>query len=113
VGLDEEASYHFELCAVEAVTNSIRHAYHNQPGQPVRTQIVVETERIELRVADRGSPIPEERRASPHLVVDPANLDSIQEGGRGIFLMHELMDEVSFLLEDGWNIVVLAKRRPG
>jgi len=112
LGLDEEGCYHFELCAVEAVSNSIRHAYQGVPGQPVRTQIAADAERIELRVADRGTPIPDALRVPPRLEVDPLNLDAIQEGGRGIFLMHELMDEVSFHGEDGWNVVALAKRRP-
>ena len=113
LGFAESARYHLELCAVEAVTNSIRHAYHEVPGQPVRVRIVASAERFELQIADRGTPIPEARRATPdRLDVDVADPQSLLEGGRGLFLMHATMDEVSFRLEDGWNLVVLVKRRP-
>jgi serine/threonine-protein kinase RsbW len=113
LGFAEVERYHLELCAVEAVTNSIRHAYHGAPGQPVRVQIVAGAERIELRIADLGTPVPEERRKPPPDVeVDPAAPENIKEGGRGLFLMYTLMDEVSFALEDGWNIVAFKKRRP-
>jgi len=111
LGFDECERYNLELCAVEAVSNSICHAYDSVPGFPVRVRIVVDAERIEMRVADQGTPIPEDRRAPPDLEVDPANLDALLEGGRGVFLMHELMDEVAFGTEDGWNFVMLAKRR--
>jgi len=111
LGFDESERYHLELCAVEAVSNSILHAYRGVPGRPVRVRITVSDERIEMRVADQGTPIPEERRAPADLEVDPADLDGLTEGGRGIFLMHSLMDEVTFGVEDGWSFVALTKRR--
>jgi serine/threonine-protein kinase RsbW len=111
LGFDESERYHLELCAVEAVSNSVRHAYHGVPGRPVRVRIAVSAEHVEMRVADQGDPIPEERRLPPKLDVDPADLDAISEGGRGIFLMHSLMDEVSFGGEAGWSFVALTKRR--
>ncbi len=112
LGFDDTERYNLELCAVEAVSNSIRHAYHGTPGHPVRLRIVVDDEHIEMRIADQGTPIPEERRAPPTLEVDPVELDAVSEGGRGVFLMHALMDAVSFGNEDGWNFVALTKRRP-
>ena len=95
---------------MEAVTNSILHAYRGTPGRPVRVQIVARAERIELRIGDRGAPVPEECRSAPPKV-DPAAPEALTEGGRGLFLMHSLMDEVAFGLEDGWNIVTFKKRR--
>jgi len=109
LGFDESGSYHVELCVIEAVSNSIRHAYHGKPGYPVRVRIAVDAERLEIRIADQGTPMPEERRAPPSLEVDPANPEAISEGGRGIFLLHTLMDEVAFEREDGWNLVILSK----
>jgi len=106
---DASGSYHIELCVIEAVSNSIRHAYHGKPGHPVRVRLAVDAERLEIRIADQGTPMPEERRAPPALEVDPANPEAISEGGRGIFLLHTLMDEVAFEREDGWNLVILSK----
>lgn len=112
LGFDDTERYHVELCVIEAVSNSIRHAYHCVAGHPVRLRVVVHAQRIEISIADRGTPIPEERRAPPRLEVDPADLDAVSEGGRGIFLMHALMDEVTFGSEDGWSYVTLSKARP-
>jgi serine/threonine-protein kinase RsbW len=115
LGFGEIERYHLELCAVEAVSNSILHAYHGAAGKPVRVRIVVEAERIELRIADQGTPVPEDRRAPPRSVEpDPEAPDApetLTEGGRGLFLMFTLMDEVAFGLEEGWNFVSLSKRR--
>jgi len=111
LGFGDSGRYHLELCAVEAVSNSIRHAYHSVPGNPVRVRIAVDGERIEMRVANQGTPMPEEQRVPPALEAEPSSLDELAEGGRGIFLMCSLMDEVVFGSEDGWSFVTLTKRR--
>ncbi|HZF09394.1 MAG TPA: ATP-binding protein [Thermoanaerobaculia bacterium] len=113
LGFGESERYHLELCLVEAASNSVRHAYGGEPGHPVRLRIMVDAERIEMRIADRGLPVPPEHRTSPELVeVDPSDLSRLGEGGRGMFLMHTLMDEITFGVEDGWNVLSLTKRRP-
>ena len=113
LGFGEAELYHLELCLVEAASNSVRHAYLSEAGHPVRVRITADARGIEMRVADRGRPIPAERRTPPVLEVDPRNLEALHEGGRGVFLMHTLMDEVRFATDDGWNEVILVKRRGG
>jgi serine/threonine-protein kinase RsbW len=118
LGLDETERYHLELCAVEAASNSIRHAYRGASGQPVRVRVVASDAGLELRIADRGTPVPLERRIPPRSVEptpdlpDAPDAELLEEGGRGLFLMFTLMDEVAFGLEEGWNFVALTKRRP-
>jgi serine/threonine-protein kinase RsbW len=122
LGLDETERYHLELCAVEAVSNSIRHAYRGAAGKPVRVRITAEDSRIEMRIADQGTPVPMERRVPPpsfNTAPDPPDASEasdatelLEEGGRGLFLMFTLMDEVVFGCEEGWNFVALTKRRP-
>jgi serine/threonine-protein kinase RsbW len=113
LGFDETERYHLELCAVEAASNSIRHAYRGASGQPVRVRVVVGDAWLELRIADRGAPVPLERRVPPRSVEPiPDSPELLEEGGRGLFLMFTLMDEVAFGLEEGWNFVALTKRRP-
>jgi serine/threonine-protein kinase RsbW len=111
-GFDDTARYHIELCLVEAATNCIRHAYHEMPGGPVRVRLLAGGGRIELRICDRGAPGDAEwHRRPPPLPEDPEDPLFLQEGGRGLFLMHNLMDEVAFAREDGWNVLTLIKRR--
>ncbi len=122
LGFDETERYHLELCAVEAASNSVRHAYRGVSGQPVRLQVVVGDAWLEMRIADRGTPVPLERRVPPRSVEPAPDLpdasdapeapELLEEGGRGLFLLFTLMDEVAFGFEEGWNFVALTKRRP-
>lgn len=111
LGYDESERFSWELCVVEAASNSIRHAYAMAAGHPVRVRIEIQPSRVEIRVADQGLPVPLDRRRPPEPseAGDPGEL---AESGRGIPLMHQLMDEVEFGEEEGWNVVTLAKRRP-
>jgi serine/threonine-protein kinase RsbW len=111
LGWNDSERFNLELCAVEAATNCVRHAYGGEAGHPVRLRIRIDGERFELRIADRGRPIPQERRARPVLADDPSDPATFAEGGRGLFLMHALMDEVAFLREDGWNVLSLVRQR--
>lgn len=111
LGWNESERFNLELCAVEAATNCVRHAYGGEAGHPVRLRIRVDGGRLEMRVADRGRPVPEEQRAPPAPAFDPDDPATYAEGGRGLFLLRALMDEVAFLREDGWNVVLLARRQ--
>src|ERR1041384_662853 len=57
--LPEEDCGRIELCVVEAVTNSIRHAYRNERGHEIGVSFTAGAERIEIEVTDRGRPMPE------------------------------------------------------
>ena len=67
---------------------------------------------LEVAVIDEGTPVPVERRAAPPAPQDPIDVQSIAEGGRGIFLVHQLMDTVSYESEGARNVVRLTKAFP-
>ena len=72
----------------EAVNNVMRHAHRNHPEATLQIQCLHHGDRIEVRLLDEGAPF--DLTAVPHL--DPAEL---RIGGRGVFLMRALMDELS------------------
>jgi serine/threonine-protein kinase RsbW len=86
--LDEETTSAIVLATHEAAQNIIRHAHGNDPRNHLQIQCVLHTDRMEVRLLDEGEPF--DLEAVPSL--DPAEL---RVGGRGIFLMRALMDEVS------------------
>lgn len=100
-----------ELCIVEAVSNSVRHAYRGEPGHPVTTRLTLSAEGLEIGVLDEGSPVPVAWRTPPHVDFDPDDPDSIPESGRGTFLIHELMDRVSYGTEGNANLLLMTKAR--
>jgi serine/threonine-protein kinase RsbW len=86
--LDKNAVHAVLLATGEAVSNVIRHAHHDRPGAQVQMQCCIRPDAIEILLLDEGEPF--DLTAVPHL--DPAEL---RVGGRGVFLMRALMDELS------------------
>ncbi len=111
VGYSQQDTYNIELCLVEAVTNSIRHGYGEEPGHPVDLTMGQDGDDFFVRIEDHGVPLREERvvEAQERARSDDALL---QEGGRGLFIMESLMDSVVFRHVDGCNRVELRKAIP-
>src|SRR3954453_8461268 len=89
-GLDEKSSNAVVMAADEATNNVMRHAHQGRPEALVQIQCLFDDSRFEVRVLDEGAPF--DLAAVPHL--DPAEL---RVGGRGVFLMRALMDELTCL----------------
>lgn len=105
-GLAERDSlfYNIELAVHEACTNIVEHAYAGISGRIELTFTLFEEPRqfiVELR--DRGQSFNLADVATP-------NLEQPQTSGYGLFLVHQLMDEVTYHPEPGnnrWRLVKL------
>jgi serine/threonine-protein kinase RsbW len=108
-GMDEMERFHVELCIVEAATNVILHAYEGAPGRRVTLLVTLEAGALRFRLQDDGKPIPEDRRTPPP---DPAETEEalLRERGRGLFLIHQLMDRVDYTTGPSGNELLLEKR---
>jgi serine/threonine-protein kinase RsbW len=111
---DAAQAYSLELCAVEAVTNAIKHAYREVPGHEVTLEVSFTPERLDLHVLDQGLSMPEEQihRLSSGAGVfqfDPHCLESIPEGGMGLEIIRHEMDESSYATAGGSNCLTLTK----
>jgi serine/threonine-protein kinase RsbW len=90
----------------EAVNNIMRHAHRGHPEATLQIQCFLHSDSIEIRLLDEGAPF--DLAAVPHL--DPAEL---RIGGRGVFLMRALMDELSCQPRgEHGNTLRMVKRRP-
>ena len=94
-----------ELAFREALANAIRHGCHGDAAQYVRCWVTYEeTDDVVLVVRDPGSGF------DPAAVPDPLDaVNTLNRGGRGIFLMRGLMDHVQFV--DGGREVRMRKRK--
>jgi serine/threonine-protein kinase RsbW len=111
---DPAQAYAVELCAVEAVTNAIRHAYRGAPGHEVTLDLFFTPERLDLHVLDQGLSMPEAQisRLSTGSTVfefDPDCLESIPEGGMGLEIIRHEMDETSYSTNGATNCLSLTK----
>lgn len=104
--LDKHTMHAIVLASSEAITNIIRHAHCNQPGTPLQLQMRLLPGSVEILLYDLGEPF--DIAAVPSL--DPTEL---RVGGRGVFLMRHLMDDLSSRPREGrGNILRMIKRLP-
>lgn len=116
-GLNAVQAGNVELCVVEASTNAIRHAYHNVPGRPVEVTVTVERDQLLIEVCDEGTPMPPDQVkrltfGAPIAIPDTADRASLAEGGRGLQIIHELMDKAAYSSNAKKNKVIMTMRIP-
>ncbi len=87
-GLDRSSIQALVLATTEAVSNIVRHAHRNCPEAHLQVQCRFQADTFELSFLDEGEPF--DISAVPNL--DPSEM---RVGGRGVFLMRALMDELT------------------
>jgi len=86
-GLDKTSTHAFVLATAEAVSNIIRHAHRYRPEAQFQIECRFSSDIFEVAFLDEGDPF--DISAVPQL--DPTEL---RVGGRGVYLMRALMDEL-------------------
>jgi serine/threonine-protein kinase RsbW len=105
-GCDSRTTDAVVMATDEAVNNVMRHAHRGHPEATLQIQCFPHADSIEVRLLDEGAPF--DLAAVPHL--DPSEL---RIGGRGIFIMRALMDELSCQPRgEHGNTLRMVKRRP-
>lgn len=95
-GLTNSQRFSLITAVGEAVANAVEHAYHGEiPGQLIM-RTAVDNESISVEVEDHGRWRPFQRR---------------EERGRGIVLMHELMDHVRITSAQNHTMIRLVMNR--
>ncbi|WP_196772877.1 ATP-binding protein [Pseudodesulfovibrio alkaliphilus] len=111
VTLDDEEKYHVELAVSEAATNSLRHAYNGEPGHEIGLRVSIDREKVVVEIVDTG------RSLDPCLLecacLPPETEARQDSGGRGLFLIREVMDEVRVGRVDGRNVLRMTKSHKG
>jgi serine/threonine-protein kinase RsbW len=86
-GFDPTLTHTLVLVTGEAFTNIIRHAHRDVPKAQLQVRVQLQPDAVTLTFEDEGAPF--DLAQVPDL--DPGEL---RIGGRGIFLMRALMDEL-------------------
>jgi serine/threonine-protein kinase RsbW len=85
--IDRTTIHAIVLATGEAVTNIVRHAHSDCPEASFEIQCRIGPDTVEITFLDQGKPF--DLSQVPHL--DPGEL---RLGGRGVYLMRVLMDEI-------------------
>ena len=94
-----------ELALQEALANGIRHGCNGDPSRHVQCCVAIDQAgQVTVVVRDPGPGFDAATVPDP---LDPANV--MKPGGRGVFLINRLMDDVRFA--DGGREVQMRKRR--
>jgi serine/threonine-protein kinase RsbW len=81
----------FRVGITEALANAMIYGNDRDPARRVRVSVAANRSRVELLVADEGQGF------DPDCVPDPtAPANRERSGGRGIYLLRQLMDEVEY-----------------
>ena len=100
--VEESLQFDIRLCVEEAVRNAIEHGNVYNKKLPIHIFYSVSKDKFEVEIEDRGKGFDVKK------VPDPTDQNNIlKEGGRGVYLIHKLMDSVEY--NDKGNRVRLVK----
>jgi len=99
--LDDDIYGNIMIAITEAVNNAIKHGNRSDSSKNVSLSLSLDDSLIKFRVEDEGQGFDYENLPDP---TAPENIE--KPGGRGIFLMKHLSDEVEF--KEGGRIVELS-----
>jgi serine/threonine-protein kinase RsbW len=92
--LDEDLYGNIMIAVTEAVNNAIKHGNSGNSGKNVSLSLTLNDNLLKFVISDEGHGF------NPHNLPDPTSPENLEKpGGRGIFLMKHLCDEVQFLEE--------------
>ena len=96
----------FRVSLTEALSNAMLYGNERDPDKRVRVEVMVGEREIKARVTDEGAGF------DPGRIPDPTSPDNLEKsGGRGLFLMRELMDEVHYN-ERGNQVTLVLRLEP-
>ncbi len=87
---------------VEAFNNAAVHAYRDLPVGTVEVELRLEARRLTVAVSDFG------RTFHPEGVPEP-DLDALPEGGLGLFIIRNFMDEFAYESLPDRNVLTMSK----
>ncbi len=99
--LNDDIYGNIMIAVTEAVNNAIKHGSRNDTSKSVALSLTLDDSMIKFRIEDQGDGFNYENLPDP---TSPENIE--KPGGRGIFLMRHLSDEVDF--KDGGRVVELS-----
>jgi serine/threonine-protein kinase RsbW len=97
----EKLAYDLNLVLTEAMANAIQHANVGDPTKEVHIEITIADRQLSLRVYDHGQGFDISQFAEPS--------HPMQEHGRGIYIIHSVMDEVVYRPSDGGHVLEMKK----
>ncbi|RLB66680.1 MAG: ATP-binding protein, partial [Deltaproteobacteria bacterium] len=97
----EKLAYDLNLVLTEAMANTIHHANMDDPDKEVHIEISIISQRLIIRVFDFGEGFDVKKYVKQGQPLD--------EHGRGIYLMHTIMDDISYQPTENGHVLEMSK----
>lgn len=97
----EKLAYELNLVLTEAMANAILHANEGDPDKEVHVEIGIVDRRLTIRVYDHGQGFDIRQFAEPG--------HPLEEHGRGIYLIHSIMDDVVYHPSPNGHVLEMSK----
>ena len=101
----DKLAYDLNLVLTEAMANAIQHANTGDPAKEVQIEISIVSQQLIIKVFDFGQGFDIKD------YIEPSH--PLEEHGRGIYLIHTIMDEISYLPTDTGHVLQMAKNLTG
>ena len=106
-GFGPEEILDTQLAVEEVITNIILHGYEETGGE-IQISCTITPGRIGILVTDSAPPFNPLSIPKPDLEED---MEDRKIGGLGVYLLRQVMDEISYRYENGMNILTMIKMR--
>jgi serine/threonine-protein kinase RsbW len=106
IPVSDQSAFEMELAVVEAVNNAVEHAHHYQPEKLVSVRVRLNSDHLHFVIVDQGAPF-DFAAALASYVQAPGGEEP--ERGRGLKIIQELMDEVTYERKGDTNQITLVK----
>ncbi len=105
--MSEREAWQMQLAVDEAATNVIQHAYAGVSNGIIQLTWEISAGELIFTLSDQGTPFDPTQVPTPDI---HSPFEDRQAGGLGIYLMHKLMDSVTFSFTDRGNTLKMTKR---
>ena len=97
----DKLAYDLNLVLTEAMANAIQHANTGDPAKDVHIEISIVSQKLIIKVFDFGQGFDIKQ------YVEPSH--PLEEHGRGIYLIHTIMDDISYQPTDAGHVLMMSK----
>lgn len=105
--IEKKIADEFEICLLEALNNIIKHSYQNNPNNEIDIMVEIREDRIIVELSDKG--LTRKNIGKATLEFDPDDIEKLPEGGMGLFIIENLMDETYYSTKDSINTYKIVK----
>lgn len=101
--LPGEDVYMMRLAVSEAATNIIEHSYKDEERKTIEYEITLDSDYITFSLRDYGVQVPDN-------AIKGRDLEDLAEGGLGVFIIDNVMDETRYIHKDIGTQLIMKKK---